>query len=277
MTSFLNQYKRQVKLNIDLPSSGQFYPEGTLRDGKATGLPVFGMTANDEITIKTPDALFSGSATVEVIKSCVPDILDPWKMPTIDLDFVLGAIRIATYGETISMKVTCPHCKQQHEMDYNLQGMLDSISSKVFTKEVEVKGLRFGLRPLNYKTQTDLSIELFTTQRQLAQIPKEWDEQKKNDAIKELVRGASEVNIKTILGYIDSIADASEAERNPEEIKKFLVDADTEFFTEIKKTVEGLKKEWDSRTIKGVCTNEECSKEFQTNFNMDYSSFFGIK
>ena len=123
MTSFLNQYKRQVKLNIDLPSSGQYYPEGTLKDGKATGLPVFGMTANDEITIKTPDALFSGSATVEVIRSCVPDILDPWNMPTIDLDFVLAAIRIATYGETISMKVTCPHCKQQHEMDYNLQGM----------------------------------------------------------------------------------------------------------------------------------------------------------
>jgi hypothetical protein len=59
------------------------------------------MTAKDELMLKTPDALMNGQATVEVIKSCVPSIKNPWHMPSIDIDTILIAIRIATYGENM--------------------------------------------------------------------------------------------------------------------------------------------------------------------------------
>ena len=49
-------------------------------------LPVYPMTAIDEITYRTPDALFNGQAVVNVIHSCVPNIKNAWEIPGTDLD-----------------------------------------------------------------------------------------------------------------------------------------------------------------------------------------------
>jgi hypothetical protein len=74
-------------------------------------LPVFPMTAIDEITYRTPDALFNGQAVVNVIQSCIPDIRDAWKTPGADLNAILVAIRIASYGHDMDMTVKCPSAK----------------------------------------------------------------------------------------------------------------------------------------------------------------------
>ena len=89
MSSFLEKYKRQPKIYIDLPSQGTFYSPEVLEDQKFTSLPVSGMSAMDEIMFKTPDALFSGEATAQVIRSCIPSILDPWSIVGYDLDYLL--------------------------------------------------------------------------------------------------------------------------------------------------------------------------------------------
>ena len=67
MSTFLEKHKRQPKIFIDLPSQGKFYNSDVV--SKTEGLAVFGMTAMDEIMLKTPDALFSGEATAQVMKS----------------------------------------------------------------------------------------------------------------------------------------------------------------------------------------------------------------
>ena len=95
----LRKYFRQPKVYITLPSKGKFYADGAIELPESGEFPVFAMTAKDELTMKTPDALLNGQATVDVIKSCIPAIKNPWSMPSIDLDAVLIAIRIATYGE----------------------------------------------------------------------------------------------------------------------------------------------------------------------------------
>ena len=106
----LSGFFRQPKIYVRLPSKGKFYPDGSL-DASADGqYPVYAMTAKDELMFKTPDALLSGQSTVELIKSCIPAILDPWSMPSIDLDFALIAIRIATYGDKMEVGCNCPHC-----------------------------------------------------------------------------------------------------------------------------------------------------------------------
>ena len=95
----LAKHFRQPVLYIKLPSNGRWWPEGSV-DIPVTGeIPVYSMTAKDEITMKTPDALMNGSSTVHVIESCCPSIHNAWKMPAIDLDSILIAIRIASYGK----------------------------------------------------------------------------------------------------------------------------------------------------------------------------------
>ena len=122
MSSFLNKHKRQPRLFIDLPTEGKFYDSSVLE--KSESLPVFGMTAMDEMLLRTPDALFSGEATAQVIKSCIPDILDPWQLVGYDIDYVLLSIRIATYGETIPITTKCPQCDSENEGEINLQNLL---------------------------------------------------------------------------------------------------------------------------------------------------------
>ena len=50
----LQKYFRQPKLYITLPSKGKFYPGGVFESTESGELPVFSMTAKDELTFKTP-------------------------------------------------------------------------------------------------------------------------------------------------------------------------------------------------------------------------------
>ena len=99
----LKKYFRQPKIYLSLPSKGKYYPPGALEMTESGELPVYAMTAKDELLFKTPDALLNGEATVEVIRSCIPAIKNPWMMPSIDSDAVLIAIRLATYGEKLEI------------------------------------------------------------------------------------------------------------------------------------------------------------------------------
>ena len=58
----LTQYFRQPAIYVKLPSNGQHYPEAALNMPANNELPVYPMTAIDEITYRTPDALFNGNA-----------------------------------------------------------------------------------------------------------------------------------------------------------------------------------------------------------------------
>ena len=84
----LQQFFRQPALYIRLPSEGRQWPPGSINMPPNQEIPVLPMNAIDEITYRTPDALFNGSATVNVIQSCIPSIVNAWVMPQIDLNTV---------------------------------------------------------------------------------------------------------------------------------------------------------------------------------------------
>ena len=123
----LRQFFRQPAIYIKLPSLGNHWPKDTLAMPDNGELPVLPMTAIDEITARTPDALFNGTAVTELIKSCVPCIKDPWSIPTIDLDAILIAIRAATNGNLLDIESTCPSCNESASYNVNLIGLLSKI------------------------------------------------------------------------------------------------------------------------------------------------------
>ena len=104
----LMKHIRQPKIYIKLPSGGKYWPKGAVEIPETGELPVLPMTARDEITFKTPDALINGQATVDVIQSCIPDIKNAWEIPSIDLDVILIAIRRASYGDSLEMSHKIP-------------------------------------------------------------------------------------------------------------------------------------------------------------------------
>ena len=134
----LQKYFRQPKNYMRLPSRGQYYPPGTL-DMPVTGeLPVYAMTAKDELPFKTPDALMNGQATVDVIQSCVPNIKNAWLMPSIDLDAVLIAIRVATYGESMDVSITVPNTTIKRDYSMDLRRALDDLMLGKFSDSLMI-------------------------------------------------------------------------------------------------------------------------------------------
>ncbi len=63
----LRQFFRQPAIYLRLPSNGNFWPKDSIDFPANMELPVLPMTAIDEITYRTPDALFNGQAVVSVI------------------------------------------------------------------------------------------------------------------------------------------------------------------------------------------------------------------
>jgi hypothetical protein len=136
----LSSHFRQPAIYLKLPSGGKFYPQDTL-DMSLTGeIPIFPMTIKDEILLKTPDALMNGEGMRDMIASCCPNIKDPWSIPLIDLDTILIAIRLASYGSGMDMNSECPHCKESNEHTVDLRVVLDNLAP--IKKYNEISGFK---------------------------------------------------------------------------------------------------------------------------------------
>ena len=163
----LMQYMRQPKIYIKLPSQGAFWEHGSIDYPENGELPVYSMTAKDELTFKTPDALMNGQGVVEVIQSCMPNIKDAWKMPNVDLDAILIAIRLATYGEMMEISHVVPNTAETVDHTVDLRQLLDSIYQRTTWKEeVEInENITCFIRPLTYKHLTDTGLKTFEAQK----------------------------------------------------------------------------------------------------------------
>lgn len=171
----LQKYFRQPKIYISLPSKGLYYPAEAFQ-GDSSNVPVFGMNGIDEILYRTPDALFTGEATAKVIESCCPYIKDGFSVPTLDLDVLVIAIRIATYGEVYSTAQTCKNCETENDYDIDLRKLLEHFNQVSYNNKVTVDHLTITLRPLNYKELTEFNIENFKLQKLLMNLDGITDE-----------------------------------------------------------------------------------------------------
>ena len=146
----LNKYFRQPSIYVALPSGGS-YPPHVVQQSQSGEIGIQPMTAKDEIRFKTPDALMNGQGVVDVIQSCVPQIKDAWQIKSYDLDTLLIAIRIATYGETMDFTFTVPGANEQVTHSQNLPALLDEIKNTQIQDEFVLEdGLKFAIRPLTY-------------------------------------------------------------------------------------------------------------------------------
>lgn len=271
----LKKYRRQPKIFIDLPSKGKWYFNNTVYNNVYTQLPVFSMTASDEILFKTPDALINGQATASNIKSCCPAILDPWKIKTIDLDTVLIAIRIATYGPKINVNHTCPHCKNENAYEIPLQNLLNHYLSLNYEDTLIIDDFVIKLQPLNYQQMTEMQKKTVALQRtlnmQLRRNDFENDSQKEQ-IIDNLITQIAEVTVQIIFMNIESVEVDGVKETNTIEIMEWLKNNDVKIFKGIKTHIEKNAEIWQLPLQKVKCVN--CDKENQIRVNLDQSDFF---
>jgi len=276
MSDFLKKHQRQPKVYIDLPSAGRIYDNTVLQDMQATQLPVFGMTAMDEIMLKTPDALFSGEATAHVIKSCVPNILNPWALIGFDIDYILIAIRIATYGDKMPIESTCSKCGESNTNEIGLGRLLDSFSEYPITTSFTMDDLTVHVKPISYKENTAFNQEQYTLERTATQIDRaDLSQEEKDKQVQVILESMTNLTLRLSVSYIDKITDGTDEEADKAKILDFISNNDAKFYKELQSKVKEISDQWNLPTFDITCGTEDCGEEYKSKIGMDYSSFFG--
>lgn len=268
----LSGYYRQPKIYIRLPSGGEYYPEGALDVSENGDYPVFAMTAKDELMLKTPDALLSGESTVEVIKSCVPAIKQPWKMPTIDIDSVLLGIRIATYGSEMDVWANCPNCKEENKYTIPLVNYVNQ-GPAAWKKQITVGDLVFNLVPYDYKQMTKANIKTLEEQRVFSIVNDEEmsDEEKMIKFQKSFVK-LTNMTVDTIADVVTAIETPQGKTDNKDQIRDFLNNCDKQIFQGLTDHLSDVKGRQGIPDQHVKC--EACSHEWDLPVTMDQANFF---
>lgn len=270
----LSQWFRQPKIYIRLPSKGEFYPAGALDKSANDEYAVYAMTAKDELMFKTPDALLSGQTTVEVIKSCIPAILNPWTMPSVDLDAALIAIRIATYGEGMEVTANCPYCDHENDYEINLISWLEKISGFNFETEINIDPLTIHIRPYTYKEVTETGLKTFEQQRIIAIVNDEnLSDDVKIEKFSESFVKLTELTVDTMAKCVWKISTPAGDVTNLADILEFIQNSPKDVFQRIADHIAFLKNKIALGEQEVAC--KECEKEFNMPIELDQSSFFG--
>jgi hypothetical protein len=272
-TNPLKQYFRQPAIYARLPSQGKFWPEGTVAIPPNGELPIYPMTAVDEITTRTPDALFNGSAVIRIFESCVPSVKNAWVMPAIDVDTLLVAVRIATYGHEMDVNTRCPNCDTQNEYQVDLRNILANIKTPDYESSMDIQGLKFFFRPLSYQQMNENNQMQFEDQKAMQTMGEsDIDDQEKMKRLGESFLRITALTIKSIAQSISAIRTADAVVTETAHILEFLQNCDRAAFNAIRDHIVKLKQESETEPLKITCP--ECSTKFDQPFTLDMSNFF---
>lgn len=271
----LAKHFRQPAIYLKLPSKGKFYAEGSL-DLAITGeIPVFPMTVKDELTLKTPDALMNGEGMANVIKSCCPNIKDPWSIPASDLDAIFIAIRLASYGQGMDITTTCPHCESHNEHTVDLNVLLNGLTPSDYTDKLAIDDLAITLKPQSYRSVNSVNLVNFEQKKLVNNIV---DAEIPDDEKKKLFEASflkiTDLNVGMIIDSIASIEASDALVSDAVQIKDYLDNCSRQTYKAIKEKIEELAKKNAVAPVELVCESEECAKPYNAPLTFDQSNFF---
>ena len=232
------------------------------------------MTAIDEITYRTPDALFNGEAVVSVIQSCFPNILDAWAVPVTDLDSILIAIRIASYGHDMDISTQCPKCQTESDFGVDLRTVMDSVQPTDYQQGLQIGDLSISFKPLNYREVTNNSQSQFEQQKTL-QLLNQAEElgQTQTEQLNAMMKKIVEITIHAIAQSISVIRTNDAVVTDTDHILEFLTNCDRTVFGQIRDFAVALREKSELRPLKLKCSS--CNHDYEQGFTLDMSRFFG--
>lgn len=269
----LRKHFRQPAIYVPLPSQGQHWPSGAVVMPANNELAVLPMTAIDEITSRTPDALFNGSAITDIIKSCIPAIRDPWAIPNTDLNTLLVAIRVASYGHEMTVRSKCPSCGHDNEFDIDLRNLLDGIRAGDYHVPLQVGDLEVRMKPLSYRDLNESSKFQFEDQKMIQNLGQtELTEEQRLEIVSRTFKKIAEFTVRTVASSVSSITMDGIVVSDPDHILDFLTNCDKAVFEKIKNYSLELKSASDFDLLSAQCSN--CKHEYKQEFSLDISNFF---
>ena len=220
----------------------------------------------------------NGQAIVDVIQSCIPSIKDAWACPSIDMEMILAAIRIASYGEGLELATLCP-CEKKVRLEYSvdLRTVIDFLGGIQFDTVLMLKnGLKLNLKPLNYREISKAQIKTWEQQKIFDVVNNDsLSDEDKQKYFNESFSKLTDITIETLTGMISSIETPEAVVDNKEFIMEFINNSDREIFSELEGKIGDIKQKVALKPMKVRCTEEGCDREFDLPISLDQSNFFG--
>ena len=276
----LSRHFRQPKIYIGLPSGGIFYPQGDLEPTETNEFPVYAMTAKDELMFKTPDALLNGQSTVNVIQSCIPNIKNAWSVPSVDIDAILVAIRIATYGEKMDIEIDVPGIDEPRAYEVDLRTVMDQLTANQFENVVRLDDFSIEISPLTYKEFTEAAMKTFEEQRVFRIVnDTEMTESEKLSKFNESFNRLTDLNISSIVKSVKCVTfDNEEPVTNTQHIIEFFENADKDVFKKVIDHITAQKEKFSIKPFKVRLSEEDIAKgapeTMEIPISFDQSNFF---
>ena len=276
-----NKSYRKIVLYTTLPSNGEYWPQGTINiSNPSKEIGIMPMTMLDEMNMRTPDALMNGEAIVAMIKSCCPDISDPWQAPLLDIETILVGIRVATYGPTLTVSTKIPVVNEVHEFSIDLSEAVSNLTQGTFKQEhVLQDGTAIKIRPMTYRTMTQTNIKNYE-QARLATNLRSTDATEA-DKIAEIQKAFKQIASMTVQNIVDQIVSIKtpDAEYSmPNDVYEFVTNVPAPVAQEIKAIVTEQNK---IGTMKPVnvqvppqFVEKGAPKTVEQNLILDQSNFF---
>lgn len=271
----LTKYFRQPAIFLRLPSRGRWWEPGSLDMPDSGELPVYPMSARDEIILKTPDALLNGQGVVDAIHSCVPGIKNAWKMPSVDVDAVLIAMRIATYGNNMDFESDCPNCKERSTYQIDLSTPLSEIQPGNYSAAIEHRGLYIRLKPQCYFEVNRNNMIAYEEQRILNALSDEsLDPKQRSTELNESMKRLVEFGVESCVASTESIViDTQESVTDPEFIAEFYRNAEAEAVKKLQNRINELVQDAKPKPVSLMC--KSCNTSYTSELSFDYANFFG--
>jgi hypothetical protein len=270
----LAKHFRQPALHTKLISGGKYWKPGTIELGMTGEIPVYPMTARDEIVLRTPDALMNGSSVVEVVQSCCPNIKDAWEMPSVDVDNLLISIRIASYGNMMAISAKCPKCGVEHDYDVDLGTAKTRVSMPPYDKPLTVNNnMVIKLRPLTYRQVSRTGSVVYEEERLIQALNNEGlSEEQKRIGYENHIKNMLNISIDNVTNSTESITCDDMVVTDPTFIKEFYQNAESSVIKMVQRRLEEYAKVINLQPEKVACT--DCGHTFEVSIEFDYSSFF---
>jgi hypothetical protein len=270
----LFKHFRQPAIYLKLPSQGRFWPDDAIDIPPTGELPIYPMTVKDEITIKTPDALMNGVGVIDTIQSCCPNIKNAWKIPATDLDAILIAIRLASYGSDMDIDTVCPECKETNSNVIDLRVLLDNLKIPDFVPTT-VDNLTFNFKPQAFETMNNTNMIVFEQRKLLDAITNsELSDEEKTQQFNQIFPKLTEMNVLALVYCIESIVtDDGKEVSEFKFIKEFIENCDRNVYAEIKDKIEKIAQSTKLDPIEVECS--ECKHTYKSELNFDNANFFG--
>jgi hypothetical protein len=269
----LKQYFRRPSIYLKLPSSGRYYDPNVIELPESGELPVYPMTAIDEITSKTPDALYNGTAMSDIIRSCIPGIKQPWNINSIDFDAVLIAIKSASGGDDLEITSTCPKCEDNGSYGISLVGLLSQLKAGGYDTPMQINELEIKFRPLTYKEMNEASLGQFEAQRIFVSVESEENTEIKSKKIQDALKLVTDVTMKILSQTIVYIKTSSAFVDQNEYILDFLRNCDRNTYVAIRDYNTALKEQTEIKPLKIKCV--ACGHDYEQPFTLNTADFFG--